>query len=73
MVGFFCCADSNVSAPFTGLSNGQLGFAGTYTEKGQEMNNQKNRLHYLDNLRIYLTILVILHHATLPYARRVLG
>jgi len=31
------------------------------------MNNQKTRMFYLDNLRIYLTILVILHHATLAY------
>jgi surface polysaccharide O-acyltransferase-like enzyme len=31
------------------------------------MNNQKMRFFYLDNLRIYLTILVILHHATLAY------
>jgi surface polysaccharide O-acyltransferase-like enzyme len=31
------------------------------------MNNQKKRMYYLDNLRIYLTILVILHHATLAY------
>ena len=31
------------------------------------MNDQKKRTYYLDNLRIYLTILVILHHATLAY------
>jgi surface polysaccharide O-acyltransferase-like enzyme len=31
------------------------------------MNNQKKRMNYLDNLRIYLTILVITHHATLAY------
>jgi len=31
------------------------------------MNNQKKRMFYLDNIRIYLTILVILHHATLAY------
>ncbi len=31
------------------------------------MNQQKRRMSYLDNLRIYLTILVILHHATLAY------
>jgi surface polysaccharide O-acyltransferase-like enzyme len=31
------------------------------------MNNQIKRFFYLDNLRIYLTILVILHHATLAY------
>ena len=31
------------------------------------MNEQIKRLFYLDNLRIYLTILVILHHATLAY------
>jgi glucan biosynthesis protein C len=27
----------------------------------------RTRLYYLDNLRIYLTVLVILHHATLAY------
>ena len=27
----------------------------------------RTRLFYLDNLRIYLTILVILHHAALAY------
>ena len=31
------------------------------------MKNQKKRMFYLDNVRIYLTILVILHHATLAY------
>ena len=31
------------------------------------MNTQKERMFYLDNVRIYLTILVILHHATLAY------
>jgi surface polysaccharide O-acyltransferase-like enzyme len=31
------------------------------------MSRQTKRMHYLDNLRIYLTILVILHHATLAY------
>ena len=31
------------------------------------MNSQTKRMYYLDNLRIYLTILVILHHATLAY------
>jgi surface polysaccharide O-acyltransferase-like enzyme len=31
------------------------------------MNSQKKRMFYLDNVRIYLTILVILHHATLAY------
>ena len=31
------------------------------------MNNKIKRFFYLDNLRIYLTILVILHHATLAY------
>ena len=29
--------------------------------------NPRTRLYYLDNLRIYLTILVILHHAALAY------
>ena len=29
--------------------------------------NQPERMSYLDNIRIYLTILVILHHATLAY------
>ena len=32
-----------------------------------EMNTQPKRTYYLDNLRIYLTILVILHHAALAY------
>lgn len=31
------------------------------------MNTQKTRTSYLDNLRIYLTVLVILHHASLAY------
>jgi len=31
------------------------------------MNDQIKRFFYLDNLRIYLTILVILHHAALAY------
>jgi len=31
------------------------------------MSTQKKRTSYLDNLRIYLTILVILHHASLAY------
>jgi len=31
------------------------------------MNKQTKRMNYLDNLRIYLTILVIFHHATLAY------
>ena len=31
------------------------------------MANQTKRMHYLDNLRIYLTVLVILHHAALAY------
>ena len=31
------------------------------------MNTQSKRTYYLDNLRIYLTILVILHHAALAY------
>ena len=31
------------------------------------MKNKITRFFYLDNLRIYLTILVILHHATLAY------
>ena len=29
--------------------------------------DKQSRLTYLDNLRIYLTILVILHHAALAY------
>lgn len=31
------------------------------------MQKQSNRMHYLDNIRLYLTIIVILHHATLAY------
>jgi len=31
------------------------------------MNAQSKRTHYLDNLRIYLTILVIMHHSALAY------
>ncbi|HSG42828.1 MAG TPA: acyltransferase family protein [Anaerolineales bacterium] len=31
------------------------------------MNTRTKRTHYLDNLRIYLTILVIMHHAALAY------
>jgi len=31
------------------------------------MNTQPKRTYYLDNLRIYLTVLVILHHAALAY------
>jgi surface polysaccharide O-acyltransferase-like enzyme len=31
------------------------------------MNKQTKRMNYLDNLRIYLTILLIFHHATLAY------
>ena len=31
------------------------------------MKTQSKRTHYLDNLRIYLTILVIMHHAALAY------
>jgi len=31
------------------------------------MNTQRTRTSYLDNLRIYLTVLVILHHASLAY------
>jgi len=31
------------------------------------MNSQSKRTYYLDNLRIYLTVLVIMHHAALAY------